>query len=182
MNEGAIYFLERDHLLILKLVGTIRIASREAGQLSAGLEAFIRSLPQRKGVNQLLIDLSEAVVIDSTHLGLLAQAAQFTLSRWRRRPTLVSTNPEINAVLESVCFDQVFLIVRDAGLPTDELKRLEAVAPAEAAPVRLMLEAHRALAQITPANEQQFRNVIELLDQEAQRSPAPFHDSGPSPR
>ena len=55
--------------------------------------------------------------IDSTALGLIAKTAVFPTHNGRK-PIIVSTNPDITRVLESMGFDRVFLILdccRDEG-------------------------------------------------------------------
>lgn len=181
MKTGAIFFAQRDRALILKFVGAIRIASREANRLSAAFESLVRRLPEMPQVDQVLIDLTEAVAIDSTHLGLLAQVAQFTLARWSRRPTILSTNDDINTILASVGFDEVFQITGTLP-PLDG--HLESLEPAEASQwdeAQMILMAHRALAKINLTNEEQFRNVIELLDEEL-RNRSPELPPSPSSR
>jgi anti-anti-sigma regulatory factor len=153
---------------VLKLVGTIRYASlRDTSPSTAGFQAFLKRCFQWRDYDQVLIDLTETDSIDSTNLGLLAQIARFTLAQWQRRPTLLSTREDINAILESVGFDQVFCIIHE--LPRQALPELENV-PAVPTPEHedrhTVLEAHRALMAISEKNQAMFKDVVEVLEKQ----------------
>ncbi len=173
MKTAAICYALHERVLVLKLVGAVRIGSCEANRLTAALEAFIRHLSTWRDVDQLLIDLTETEAIDSTYLGLLAQAAQCSQAQWQRSPVILSPNENINAVLESVSFDQVFTIVRQSSGWEGSLQPLPEAGGAETGQIRLVLAAHQALARINRANAEQFRNVIELVDEELRAGEPP---------
>lgn len=168
MTAGEIYYQKREQVLVIRFIGTIRVLSRESGRLTAALECLIRSLADDTDFNRIILDLTETTSIDSTNLGLIAQIARLSLARLGRRATLVSSKEDLNTLLESIGFEEVFDLVSAADIPKMGLAPLPGVEVAQPEQARLMLEAHRALAAMNLANEASFRNVIELLERETQ--------------
>ncbi len=84
--------------------------------------------------------------------------------RYSKKVTLLSPDPEINATLESVGFDEVFNLVRDEKSIETDLKEITPDEKAERKKAVMMLEAHRALMKVSEKNAETFRDVIELLE------------------
>lgn len=164
MQTGNIYYAKHEGLLVLKLVGEIRYTMGESYRISASLDSFLERLFAEKDFENVLIDLTETESIDSTNLGLLAKVAQFTDREFGRRATIVSTNADINTILESVGFDQVFLIIHDPQDPSVELESLPEVREPEKDLALLLLDAHKALIELSEKNREMFRNVVQLLE------------------
>jgi anti-anti-sigma factor len=171
MNAGTILFARHNDLLIIKLAGIIRYASlRDTSRSTASFQSFLKCCFQRADFQHVLIDLTETESIDSTNLGLLAQTAQFTLSRFNRKPIIFSTQPDINIILESVGFDQVFEILHQMP-PADQpsLDELPAAIDSTGDPSRVVLNAHLALMAVSDKNKTVFRDVVELLQEQVAR-------------
>ena len=168
MADSNIYYARHEHVVVLKFCGDIRYA---AGN-TIPLGALLQHLFEASDFSEFLIDLTATEGIDSTNLGLLAKVARHMLERGGSKPVILSTNPDINTVLEAVGFDQVFQIVHDAH-PTD--LPLESVPEAngnEDNMTRLVLDAHKALAEMNEKNKETFKSVIEVLERETGDGPA----------
>jgi len=140
--------------------------------LSPSLDRFLQQLfagPPPKG---FVVDLTEATVIDSTNLGLLARIAKGMDRAGGPKPVLVSNQKDINEVLVSMGFDEVFSLV-DSPEPLP--------APGHKVPLRetdaktlakTVLEAHRTLMELNERNRDVFQNVAALLEQQIRENAA----------
>jgi anti-anti-sigma factor len=164
MEAGNVYFATYEDTAVLKFVGPIRYTMGDSYRVSTALDAFLDRLFGEGGFKHLLIDLTQAESIDSTNLGLLAKAKNLCQEQLGETATIISTNPDINAVLQSVGFDQVFNVIEQ---PAGEVGKMEPVPEApkpEKELVTMMLEAHTTLSEMSEENAQMFRNVVELLE------------------
>ena len=164
MSVGNVYFAKHEGLLVLKFVGEIRYTMGESYRISASLDSFLEQMFEDKGFDNVLIDLSETRNIDSTNLGLLARLAQFTQKHFDRKPTIISTNEDINSILDSVGFSQVFIIVHNPETLGVELEAVPSVSSQDRELARMLLEAHKALTDISEKNRDMFRNVVQILE------------------
>jgi anti-anti-sigma factor len=129
------------------------------------IKRFTDDLVGRK-ICGLVFDLSEAENLDSTNLGLLARVADRALSRCGCRSLIVSTREDINCVLSSMGFDQMFTIVKDTTR-ADQAPAGDAIESTEAAEAELrnvMIEAHRMLMGMSEAGRVEFEEVVKCLE------------------
>ncbi len=158
MAEGKYFFAREGEKVFFKLTGNLKYLS--SGKFDAYLDQL---LEEDKDFEDVMIDLSDAEFIDSTNLGFLARIAEFMSEHYCKKVTIYSPNIEINTVLESVGFDEVFVIVKDTS---NAVKDLEEVPPAEIEERErplMMLEAHEALMRSSDTNVPVFENVVDLL-------------------
>lgn len=144
---------------MLRYVGQIRYT------IGASLDRFIESLFDGQTPRGFIVDLREADSIDSTNLGLLALIAKRMEKCRAPRVTLVSTHEDINELLFSIGFDEVFDIVDESGhamLNSQELGLNDAPGPDMA---QTILEAHRTLMAMGDKNRARFQDVVDLLEQ-----------------
>ena len=160
MSTSKVYYAENAGIHGLKYVGQIRYT------IGASLDKFIENLfdgPTPKG---FMVDLREVETIDSTNLGLLAHIAKLMKKYGAPRVTLVSTKEDINRLLTSISFDEVFDIVDESGhvmADCQELGLQEDTGPEMA---QTVLNAHRTLMAISEDNKERFQEVIELFEQQ----------------
>lgn len=158
MAIGAIFYAKQDRSYILKFVGDIRYT------MSCALDHFLDRLFERDDFDTIVVDLTEAVAIDSTNLGLLAKIANFMHGRFNKRPSLVSTNNNVNAILNSMGFDDVFEFCQ---LECDRCPRtaqmLEIEEPTRDEMAQTMLDAHCRLSDLNEQNRREFKQVIGTL-------------------
>ncbi|HKI75172.1 MAG TPA: STAS domain-containing protein, partial [Pseudomonadales bacterium] len=106
---GKILVAEQDGVKVLKFIGDVRVS------LSPTLTDFVRDLGKCCNVHSILIDLSETDSIDSTALGILAKISLTSQETLHCLPTILSCKDDINRILFSMGFDNVFVIVNEAS-------------------------------------------------------------------
>lgn len=164
MNPGRIEYARHEDVIVLKFSGDIRIG--HVYDATAALDIFLDKLFEKQGFGQIVVDLREAEQIDSTNLGLLAKIARFSNESLEKPATLVSTQPDINTVLLSVGFDQVFQIVDSADGGSGAFEEIKGDRDGDMDFTALILEAHRALASLNEKNAEMFRDFIEVFEEE----------------
>ena len=137
--------------LFIKIIGTARYT--EANEFSA----FVTKVLSGREYEDILVDLTETIFLDSTNLGLLAKLAGYVVMNYDHKMTLVSTNQEINTVLLNTGFDQIMTLITDPlgfkhsySIITTEENVEENIA-------RMMLDAHLALIELNDKNRQEFK-------------------------
>ncbi|NML13611.1 STAS domain-containing protein [Azohydromonas caseinilytica] len=164
MAEALILHACRDGIHVLRLLGEVRYP------LAPALDAYLRRLFDGPAPAGFVIDLSATDAIDSTHLGLLARLSTRLRQAGAPRATIVSTRPDITEVLLSMGFDEEFQLVGEDG-------RIGPAAGAEAVPAgegepdeaalnRTLLDAHRALIELSERNREAFADVVAQLERE----------------
>jgi anti-anti-sigma factor len=159
-------------------VHVLRYIGRVNYVLAPAIRRFADELISHGEVRGWVFDLTEAELLDSTNLGLLARLAaraSDTTDEGPARSVIVSTSDDINSVLRSMRFDQIFDIVTApvaAGtgpieLPAEQAE--ESIGGAEPSRRELgqtMLDAHRALMALSEAGRVQFEDVVAALEAE----------------
>jgi anti-anti-sigma factor len=159
MSNSKVYYTTNAGIHCLKFVGQIRYT------IGASLDKFIRSLFDGPKPNGFMVDLRETEMIDSTNLGLLARIANLMKQRGAPKVTLVSTNEDINTLLFSIGFDEVFDIVDELGHAMTDSRELGLQDNTGPDMARTVLDAHRTLISIGDDNKARFQDVVELLEQ-----------------
>lgn len=170
--SGRIMAASYDGLCELKFVGDVRLT------LSSAIEGFVKRMFGSKEVNAVVVDLSEVDCIDSTSLGLLAKLAIAANRRFGHEPTLVSTRDDINRVLRTMGFDEVFHITHSPLQEAAQLAELAQVPDMDEAEVRRkVIDAHCALMSMNARNHDTFKDLVSALETESQEK-APPEDAG----
>lgn len=157
MQDGAAFYVKQGSTYVIKLVGDIRYT------MGCALGDFLDGLFARADYDDIVVDMVETHSIDSTSLGLLAKIANFSRNRFAHKTTLLSTNPDVNQVLDTMGFYDIFNI-RDTGETISET--LQRLAPQDSRKddlTRIVFEAHRALSELNPRNQEAFKGVVESL-------------------
>jgi anti-anti-sigma factor len=165
MNTGQIYYAISEQRGFLKLAGEIRYP------LGQCLNQAVNSLFAGPEIQGVVVDLQEAEFIDSTCLGLLARVATHKTEKTRERPVIVSTDADINRLLETMGFDHAFVLLQQpAGSSADFTQSQEPAKVSARLDRQMVLDAHRALCEINENNRHLFQNVIEQLEKDAGKS------------
>lgn len=159
MSNGQIQCAEWDGTFILKFLGDVRLT------LCPALDDAIDRIFADSRLSNIVIDLTESVNLDSTTLGLLAKLSILTRQKVGLLPTLVTTHPDINRVLYSMGFAQVFNIVEQAALPAESLIALPYQDVDEEEVRATVLEAHRILMSLNESNREAFHDLVTALEQ-----------------
>ncbi len=157
---GTILFAQLDNVQVLKFVGDVRVT------LGPTISRYLESIGQDTSLKSIVIDLTEAVGIDSTSLGLLAKISLRSQEFLKVLPTIVSTNADVTRILHSMGFERVFLIVEDTDLCRDQMGELPTSVVSESELREQVLEAHRVLMSLNKSNEMKFRDLVEALELE----------------
>jgi anti-anti-sigma factor len=165
MSPGKIHYAIAEHRGFLKLIGEIRYP------LAASLNRAVNTLLAAPEIQGVVVDLQETDFMDSTCLGLLARVATLKPPSQSEPPVIVSTHAEINQLLETMGFDQVFVLLKSPGAVAADFVPAAEPAGAPARPDRkVILDAHRALCEMNEKNRQLFQNVIEQLEADEGKS------------
>lgn len=158
MTTGKIQFAESEGTFVLKFIGDVRLT------LCAALDAYIEKIFSVLTFNAIIIDLTETDGIDSTSLGLLAKLSILSRQKVGFLPTLVSTQDDMNRLLQSMGFDQVFNIVTELTPTATELEDLPGQELSEELVKDKVLEAHRILMNLNEHNREAFRDLVSALE------------------
>lgn len=160
---GQILVAEHAGVHVIKLLGDVRLT------LCMSFDQFIESMFQRDDFVSILFDLTEAQAIDSTTLGLMAKFSIFARELREVTPLIVSTNPSINRLLESMTFAEIFDIMHEmpSGL-ANELQQATQQLPdsplAEGDAKAKVIEAHKILMDMNEANHETFKDLVKVLE------------------
>lgn len=160
MLSGRILYAVHNGTYVIKFVGDVRVP------LCASLEGFLEQMFSDNTLNSVLVDLSDTVAIDSTALGLIAKTAVFLREHQNKKPVILSTNPDVTRILDSMGFDRVFLMLDHAETPLDDLEELTLSEPSERDLTRHVIEAHRVLMSMNEKNKATFHDLVAALESE----------------
>ena len=158
MQPGKILVAEQDGAYVIKLIGDVRLT------LCTTLDEFFDEMLGSCGFASVVVDLADASNIDSTTLGLLAKLAIKAKQRFAYVPVILSTNPDITRVLDSMGFDRAFQIREEPLLDDEDLGELPALPDSEDGVRKRVLEAHRILMGLNEGNRAKFRELVSLLE------------------
>lgn len=161
MPSGHILFAIHNGTYVLKFTGEVR------APMCATLDNFLERMFGDEEISSILIDLTQTEYIDSTALGLIAKAAVFLQMHNHRKPIILSTNKDVTRVLESMGFDQVFIILA-CECHEECLNELPESEPSEHEMMEKVISAHRVLMGLSEQNQATFKNLVEALELEQQ--------------
>ena len=158
MNDCKILQAQERGIYVLKFIGEVRL------NLCSTLDQIIDDMVSNPEFRTVVIDLSETEVIDSTTLGLLAKIAMASEEQSHFLPTLITTNPDVTRIVQSMGFDQIFLIVREPASDLEELQEIPLMRASEQEVRDKVLDAHRVLMSLNSHNRDEFRNLVRALE------------------
>ena len=163
MADGKVLHASHDGVHVLRYIGDIRYT------LSPSIDRFLEQVFADLKPAGFVIDLTEADRIDSTNLGLLVRIAKRMQALDTRRVTIVSNRADINSVLISMALDEVFDIVESSDLETGTGQEVPEEKTDRASLERILINAHRALMDISEHNRAIFRDVVASLEKNGSR-------------
>lgn len=157
-------FGHRDQTSVFALRGVVRYPQARA------LRNFVDDVVLKADCDTVFIDLKRVEAIDSTGMGLLARIGRATIERRGRRAVLVGPQRDIATCLKSAAFDTVFHMVDEYPFdPQVELKDVPIESDVSPQVARVMLDAHRTLAELGEQNRSAYADVIAALDAEVRK-------------
>jgi anti-anti-sigma factor len=165
MPNGHVTHAEREGFHVLRYFGRVDY------MLATSINRFADRMIENGHVGGLVFDLTEAENLDSTNLGLLARIAERVKTAGGGRSVIVSTSDNINCVLRSMCFDQIFDIVTDpTNFSIDGEGEIAPEPQSQEDLLHTMLDAHRTLVSLSEADRLQFQDVVACLESELKES------------
>ena len=160
-QQQQLLFACIENCCYFKLSGELRYTN------ASGMDDLVERLFTSKlNCQQLGVDLNDVSFMDSTYIGLLASLARFCQQQQLPRPTLFSTNSDVNELLYSLCLEQAFDIVQQATSAAVELSAVSAQHYSEQQHGQMILRAHQALIALNDKNKAAFQPVVDLLKQQ----------------
>lgn len=163
MADGKILYACQGNLWFIKMVGEVRYT------ISAPFNDFLGRLFEGQPLEDVLIDLTETVGIDSTNLGLLAKVARMMMERFGRRPSIILSSADVRQWLSSMGFDDVFIILEQADTSPEALSEIPDLGHDDRARAMVILDAHRHLMELSAENKSTFKNVVDALARDIER-------------
>lgn len=158
--RGRILVSEEQGTYDIKLEGDVRMV------LCTSLNRYIESIFREGKATQVLIDLLDATGVDSTTLGLLVKLAIYCNCEFHLKPQVFCVDDGLNRTLVTMGIDEVCELHREAP---DSLHGLIELECGDANPEEYrqqVLEAHRLLIKLNPANHSEFIDLIRALEAE----------------
>jgi anti-anti-sigma factor len=145
---------------VIKPVGSISY------RIGGSFDSFITRALADNTIEDFVIDLTETEYIDSTNLGLLARIQAYSVDKLAKRPTVISPNETVKAILANLGFDRLFTIVDRAGMPAPEFRDATVGGEDAEALGDVLLSAHKYLMKTNAKNAVAFREIVELLEKD----------------
>ena len=156
-DNGEILLAKGPERWSFKFVGDVRLS------LCTTLDQLIGDVFSAGYPGVLEIDLTQAINIDSTCLGLLAKLAMQCEVETQSQPQLCCPHAHLIDLLESLGLESLFKWVEETQMLEAEPVPLRPCDAVSAQP--LVLEAHERLAQLNTDNQAQFQGLIDSLKQ-----------------
>ncbi len=152
----------------------IRVEGKGSFLNSTGLKEFAREMINR-GHREFVVDLQHCPVMDSTFMGTLAGIALRLRDIGQGNLHVTNLNERNSDLLRNLGLDQLFAIdlcgVKSHEDPSLDNAVIEsAKADDRTKQAQTMFEAHEALVEAVPRNLTKFKDVLEYLKQDLDRS------------
>ena len=160
MNAGVIKVADKNGVFVIKMIGDVRLT------LSLSFDEFIDQMLASEDFSSVIFDLTDAQAIDSTTLGLMAKISLKGRALHYMDPIVISSNPGIIRLLDSMGFSEILQIVESADIGHDDFQVLHShdLAIDEDLVRQKVLEAHRSLVELNADNNDVFKELIRSLE------------------
>ena len=157
MSQCRVLQADCSGVYILKLIGEVRLNA------CSTIDAVIEKIAENPNFRSLVVDLSETDHLDSTTLGMLAKVAVKAKEKSHFLPSIVSTNPDVTRIIESMGFDSVFVITKEPVESESDLAEVEQAPLQEEEMRQTVINAHKVLMDINENNRDKFRDLVDAL-------------------
>ncbi len=158
MASYKILQAEQQGIYVLKFIGEIRL------YLCSTLDMIIDSMSSNPDFKTVVVDLSETTIIDSTTLGLLAKIAVLAKKKSAFLPTIISTNPDVTRIIQTMGFGEIFIIMKEPAANIKELEELPVLRATEQQVREKVLDAHLTLMELNESNREEFKDLVQALE------------------
>lgn len=158
MASYKILQAEQQGIYVLKFIGEIRL------YLCSTLDIIIDSMSSNPDFKTVVVDLTETTIIDSTTLGLLAKVAVLARKKSSFLPTIISTNPDVTRIIQTMGFGEIFVIMKEPAAELSELEEIPILQATEQEVREKVLDAHHALMDLNESNREEFKDLVLALE------------------
>ncbi len=160
--SGAILVADHQGVYVIKMSGDVRLT------LCISFDECIEELTAREDFCTILFDLSEAVGLDSTTLGLIAKLAVKSQSIQRSKPLVICADDAIKRLLNTMGLDDVCEIIDTVPEDYCDVNGFVRLAEADAAKDEervkaKVLESHSVLMGLNETNRETFKDLVQTL-------------------
>ncbi|SDC27966.1 anti-anti-sigma factor GigB [Acinetobacter boissieri] len=161
MSTGHVEYASLNGTHFFKIIGEVR------AQSCISLDKLLGKIEQQStNMVSAVVDLTQTTFIDSTVLGILAKLGIKLKQKHAIQSVMLSTNPDITTLANSMGLGQVFAIltcneetrVCTKVLPDDDLT--------QKAMLTTVLDAHKTLCQLNRSNKNVFEPLVKQLEKE----------------
>ena len=118
MEPGKILVSQYNGSYVIKLVGDVRVT------LCTSLNNYMDVVFQSDKISEVVIDMIDAVGVDSTTLGLLAKLAIYCNDKFKLKPVVFCPDDSLYQILMVMGLDDVFEIVQSVPSVSEKLEEL----------------------------------------------------------
>ena len=160
--NGRILVGDHDGVYVIRFEGDVRVT------LCGSFDHYLEQMLDNPDFESVLVDVSGAVGIDSTSLGVLAKLSLGVQEVKSKLPTLVCTSPDIRRILVNMGFDDVFVIVDEQYVFDRNLGELPVSQDMAIDEMReRVIDAHKLLMSLNETNKEAFQDLVTALESEA---------------
>ncbi|WP_298065077.1 anti-anti-sigma factor GigB [uncultured Acinetobacter sp.] len=160
MSTGHVEYASLNGTHIFKLIGEVRAHS------CISLDKLLNKIEQQQNVVGAIVDLTETTFIDSTVLGVLAKLGLKLKQVHQIQAFMLSTNPDITTLANSMGLGQVFVILNYCGDPSVCTLELTEEHVTHSAMLNTVLDAHKTLMRLNENNQNMFEPLVKQLQKE----------------
>ncbi|HEY7771983.1 MAG TPA: STAS domain-containing protein [Marinagarivorans sp.] len=142
----------------IRMTGDVRMV------LCLSFDKFIRSMFADPEFDSVVFDLSAAEAVDSTTLGLMAKIALQCRKVGAPKPVLVVKAFGMVRLLETMGFEDIFVITDGMEPSMDNAERLNCEEGSESHFKQRVIDAHKVLMSLNEHNERAFKELVETLE------------------
>jgi anti-anti-sigma factor len=143
---------------VIRMLGDVRLT------LCISFDNFIARMFEDRPFHSVIFDLREASCIDSTTLGLMAKIAITARNMGYKNPVVLTSNPSINRLLETMGFQDIFELASSGDIPSAKSAALPMTEADEDQVRQRVLEAHKILMELNTNNQNQFKALVDALE------------------
>lgn len=158
MQAGRILAAHHDGAYVIRFVGDVRLT------LCTTIDDYFQHMFEDPEFASVWVDLCEAEGIDSTTLGLLAKLALKVKESYGFEPAIYSCEPGINRLLKSMGFDNLFQLHEELCENPEDVSEIPSVQGSEESVKQKVIEAHRALMNLSEDNRERFKDLMSVLE------------------
>ncbi|WOE30382.1 MULTISPECIES: anti-anti-sigma factor GigB [unclassified Acinetobacter] len=158
MSTGHVEYASLNGTHIFKLIGEVR------AQSCISLDKLLNKIEQQSNVVGAIVDLTQTTFIDSTVLGVLAKLGLKLKQIHHIQAVMLSTNPDITTLANSMGLSKVFVILNYCGNPNVCTKALVEEHISDNTMLCTVLDAHKTLMQLNESNKNMFEPLVKQLE------------------